>query len=140
MLSSSGGVWLSSGLLVIRRVAVLFNWFSHFSLTAATTSDLQILSKVNNLYPTEDGKASEEAHSASYQSQLGFQCHLQIIYNSTRNFKSHRPTSPLFQITPVLNNNIQPNLFHNVYGKIEGTQSTHLVTIWYSSWTPLGTT
>ena len=81
--------------------------------------------EVNNLYPTEDGKASEEAHSASYQSQLGFQCHLQIIYNSTRNFKSHRPTSPLFQITPVLNNNIQPNLFHNVYGKIEGTQSTH---------------
>ena len=49
MLSTSGGVWLSSGLLVIRRVAVLFNWFSHFSLTAATTSDLQILRDIKNL-------------------------------------------------------------------------------------------
>ena len=34
---------------------------------------------VDDLNPTEDGEASEKAHCASYQAQLGFHCHLQII-------------------------------------------------------------
>ena len=32
--------------------------------------------KVDYLDPTEDGEASEKTHSASYQTQLGFYCHL----------------------------------------------------------------
>ena len=28
--------------------------------------------------PTEDGEASEKAHCASYQAQLGYHCHLRI--------------------------------------------------------------
>ena len=33
---------------------------------------------VDDLDSTEDGEASEKAHGASYQTQLGFHCHLQI--------------------------------------------------------------
>ena len=33
---------------------------------------------VDDLYSTEDGEASKKAHGASYQTQLGFHCHLQI--------------------------------------------------------------
>ena len=31
---------------------------------------------VDDLYSTEDGEASEKAHGASNQTQLGFHCHL----------------------------------------------------------------
>ena len=34
---------------------------------------------VDDLYSTEDGKASEKAHGAPYQTQLGLYCHLQIL-------------------------------------------------------------
>ena len=34
---------------------------------------------VDDLHPTEDGEASEEAHCASYQAKLCLHCHLQII-------------------------------------------------------------
>ena len=34
---------------------------------------------VDDFDPTEDGEASEKAHCASYQTQLGFHCHLQIM-------------------------------------------------------------
>ena len=33
---------------------------------------------VDDFNPTEDGEASEKAHCASYQAQLGFHCHLQM--------------------------------------------------------------
>ena len=33
---------------------------------------------IDDLYSTEDGEASEKAHGASNQTQLGFHCHLQI--------------------------------------------------------------
>ena len=33
---------------------------------------------VDDLNPAENGEASEKAHGASYQTQLGFHCHLQI--------------------------------------------------------------
>ena len=33
---------------------------------------------VDDLYSTKDGEASEKAHGASYQTQLGFQCHLKF--------------------------------------------------------------
>ena len=33
---------------------------------------------VDDLNPTEDGEASQKAHGASNQTQLGFHCHLQI--------------------------------------------------------------
>ena len=44
--------------------------------------------EVNNLDPTEDGEAGEKTHSASYQTQLGFYCHLQI--NSNRLLKKKK--------------------------------------------------
>ena len=34
---------------------------------------------VDDLNRTEDGEAGEKAHSATYQSQLGFHCHLKNI-------------------------------------------------------------
>ena len=33
----------------------------------------------DNLDPTEDGEACEQAHSSSHQTQLGFNIHLQKI-------------------------------------------------------------
>ena len=33
--------------------------------------------EVDNFDPTKYGEASEKTHSASYQTQLGFYCHLQ---------------------------------------------------------------
>ena len=39
---------------------------------------------VDYLDPTEYGEASEKAHCASYQAQLGFHCHLQIISTAER--------------------------------------------------------
>ena len=35
--------------------------------------------KVDNLNPTKDGEAGKKAHGASYQTQLGFHCHLQVV-------------------------------------------------------------
>ena len=34
---------------------------------------------VDDFNPTEDGEASEKAHCASYKTQLGFHCHLQMV-------------------------------------------------------------
>ena len=36
---------------------------------------------VDDLNPTEDGEASEKAHRASNEAQLGFHCHLEIVTN-----------------------------------------------------------
>ena len=41
---------------------------------------------VDYLDPTKDGEASEKAHCASYQTQLGFHCHLKIF---TKLLKNH---------------------------------------------------
>ena len=35
---------------------------------------------VDDLNPTEDGEASEEAHCAPYQTQLGLSCYLSMEY------------------------------------------------------------
>ena len=35
---------------------------------------------VDDLDPTEDGEASEEAHCAPYQTQLGLSCYLSMEY------------------------------------------------------------
>ena len=39
---------------------------------------------VDDLDSTEDGEASEKAHGASYQTQLGFHCHLRIIHEGNK--------------------------------------------------------
>ena len=37
---------------------------------------------VDNLNPTEDGEASEEAHRSSNEAKLGLQSHLLVLFNS----------------------------------------------------------
>ena len=43
------------------------------------TDSKQPEKEVENLDSTEDGEASEKAHGATNQTQLGFHCYLQIV-------------------------------------------------------------
>ena len=94
----------------------LVKWFSNLLLTADTISDLEALRDMKNLSneklstklglpekvidylnPTEDGESSEEAHSASYQTQLGFHCHLITIFKATLSdaVRDDTPNTPM---------------------------------------------